>query len=83
MVGIGSGMVPQFGIKNSREFPSLKTALFFGKRTTMNTEGRHRGTPDVAMLRLHISCTMRANGSFAIRGNAEFFSCRMRKCDKG
>jgi len=28
-----------------------------------NMEGRHRVTPDVAMLRLHISCTMRANGT--------------------
>jgi len=26
---------------------------------------------------------MRANGSFAICGNAEFFSCRMWKSDKG
>jgi len=45
-----------------------KTTLFFGKQTTKNTEGRHRVMPDVAMLQLHISCTMRANGSFAIRG---------------
>jgi len=28
--------------------------------------------PDTAMHRLHICCTVRANGSFAIRGNAEF-----------
>jgi len=47
------------------------------------SEGRHGVTPDVAMLRLHISCTMRANGSFAIRGNAEFFSCGMRKSHNG
>jgi len=60
-----------------------KTTLFFGKRTTKNTEGRHHVTPDIAMLRLHISCTMRANGSFAIRRNAEFFRCGMRKSDKG
>jgi len=60
-----------------------KTTLFFGKRTTKNTEERHRGTPDVAMLRLHISCTVRTNGSFAIRRNAEFFSCGMRKSDRG
>jgi len=26
---------------------------------------------------------MRTNGSFAIRENAEFFSCGMRKSDKG
>jgi len=32
---------------------------------------RDRGTPDTAMHRLHICCAMRANGSFAIRGNAE------------
>ena len=61
-----------------------KTTLFCGKRTTKNTEGRHRWTPDVFMHWLHICCTMRANGSFAaIRGNAEFFTCRMRKSDKG
>jgi len=36
------------------------------------------------MHRLHICCAMRANGSFAaIRGNAEFFTCGMRKSDKG
>jgi len=40
-------------------------------------------TPNVAMIRLHISCTMRVNGSFAIHGNAEFFSYGMRKSDKG
>jgi len=61
----------------------VKNTLFFGKQTTKNTEGRHRGTPEVAMLGLHISCTMRANGSFAIRGNAEFVSSGMRKSDKG
>jgi len=61
----------------------LKTTLFFGKRTTKNMEGRNRGTPDVAMHRLHICCTMRANGSFAMRRNAAFFGCGMRKSDKG
>jgi len=50
---------------------------------TKNTEGMHCVMPDVAMLQLHISCTMRANDSFAICGNAEFFSCGMRKSDKG
>jgi len=29
-----------------------------------------------------ICCTMRANGSFAIHGNVEFFCCRMRKSDE-
>ena len=33
--------------------------------------------------RLHICCTMRANGSFTIRGNAEFFGCGIRKSDNG
>jgi len=64
-----------------------KTTPFFGKlgkRITKNAEGRHRGTlDDTSMHRLHICCTMRANGSFAIRGNVEFFSCGMRKSDKG
>jgi len=61
------------------------TALFYGKRTTKNrpTEGKDRGTPNAAMHRLHICCTTRANCSFAIRGNAEFFGCGMRKSDKG
>jgi len=31
--------------------------------------------PDAGMHRLHICCAMRANGSFASRGNAEFFGC--------
>ena len=31
------------------------------------------------MHRLHICCAMRANGRFAIHGNAEFFRCGMRK----
>jgi len=45
--------------------------------TTKNTEGRHRWTPDASMHRLHICCTMRANGSFAaIRRNVEFFYLR-------
>ena len=39
--------------------------------------------PDAGMHRLHICCAMRANGSFAIRGNAEFVSSGMRKSDKG
>jgi len=49
----------------------------------MNTKGKDRGMPDAAVHWLHICCTMRANGSFAIRGNAEFFGCGMWKSDKG
>ena len=63
-----------------------KTTLFCGKQTTKNTEGRQRWTPDASMYRLHICCTMRVNGSFAAirgNGNAEFFTCGMRKSDKG
>jgi len=51
------------------------TTLFFGKRTAKNTEGKDPRMPGAAMHRLHICCTMRANGSFVIRGNAEFFGC--------
>jgi len=51
------------------------TTLFFGKWITKSMEGKDPGTPDAAMHRLHIRCTMRANHSFAIRGNAEFFTC--------
>ena len=47
------------------------TTLFFGKRTTKNTKGRNRGTPDASVHRLHICCTMPANGSFAMHGNAD------------
>ena len=39
--------------------------------------------PDAGMHRLHICFEMRANGSFAISENAEFFGCGMRKSDKG
>jgi len=39
------------------------TTLFFGKRTTKDTEGKDPGTPDAAMHRLHICCTMWENGS--------------------
>jgi len=54
------------------------------RATIMNTEGRHHWTPDTSMHRLHICCTMQANGSFAaILGNGEFFICGMRKSDKG
>jgi len=48
-----------------------------------NMEGRDRGTPDAGMHQLHICCTVRANCSFVICGNAEFFGCRMRQSDKG
>jgi len=37
--------------------------------------------PDTGMHRLHICCAMRANGSFVIRGKAEFFGCGMRKSE--
>jgi len=44
-----------------------KTTMFFGKQTSRkNTERRDW---------LHICCTMRANISFAICGNAECFGC--------
>jgi len=55
-------------------------------------EGRDCGTPNAAMHRLYICCTMQLhkNGAifertvvFAIRGNAEFFSCVMWKSGKG
>jgi len=59
------------------------TTLFFGKRTTKNTEGTDPGTPDAAMHRLHICCTMRANGSFVICRNVEFLGCRMKKAIMG
>jgi len=57
--------------------------LFFGKRTTKNTEGKDPGTPDTAMHWLHICCTMRANGSFVIRGNAELLSAECGKAIMG
>jgi len=57
------------------------TTLFFRKRTTKNTEGKDRRTPDAPMHCLHICCTMRMNDSFVIHGNAEFFGCGMRKSD--
>jgi len=66
-----------------RDFEVIQTTLFFGKRTTKNTEGMDPGTPDAAMHRLHICCTMRANGSFVIRRNAEFSGCRMKKVIMG
>ena len=46
-------------------------------------EGRHRVMPDVAMLQLHISLQCERTVVFAIRGNAEFFSCGMRKAIRG
>jgi len=61
----------------------IVTTLFFGKWITKSMEGKDPGTPDAAMHRLHMCCTMRANGSFAICGNAEFFSCGMRQSDNG
>jgi len=57
--------------------------LFFGKWITKSTEGKDPGMLDAAVHRLHMCCTMRANGSFAIHGNAKFFSCRMWKSDNG
>ena len=53
----------------------IVTTLFFGKWITKSTERKDPGTLDAAMYRLHVCYTMRANGSFAIRRNAEFFSC--------
>jgi len=60
-----------------------KNTLFFDKRTTTNKEGKHCGTPDASMHWLHICYTMQANSTFAIHGNAEFFTCGMPKSDKG
>jgi len=57
--------------------------MFFGERTAENMEGREHGMPYGAMHRLHIRCTLRVNGSFAIHGNVEFFGCGIRKSDKG
>ena len=56
------------------------TTLFFGKRTTKNTEGKDPGMPDTAMHQLHICCTMRANGSFVIHG---FSAAECRKAIMG
>ena len=56
---------------------------FFGKRTIKNTEGRDRGMLDAAINWLHICCTVRANHTFAIHGNAEFFRCGMWKSNRG
>jgi len=67
--------------EDNRNFKT--TTLFFGKWATKNMEGKDHGMPDAYMHRLCICCTMRANGSFAICGNAEFFGCGMRKSDKG
>jgi len=46
---------------------------------------KDRRMPDAPMHSLHIccTCTMWANGSFTIRGNAEFFGCGMRKAIRG
>jgi len=59
------------------------TTRFFGKWTTKSTEGKDPGTPDDAMHRLHICCTMRANGSFAIRGNTNFSAAECGKAIMG
>jgi len=53
--------------------------MFFGKRTTSNIEGKDPGMPDAAMHRLHICCTMWANGSFV---SAEMRSFSAAECGK-
>jgi len=74
-----------FGMWKEKTLKLLETVttLFFGKLTTKSTEGKDPGMPDADMHWLHICCTMPANGSFAIHGNAEFFGCGIRKNDNG
>jgi len=49
------------------------TVLWQTDHKEYSRKGMRDATLDSAMHRLHICCTMRANGSFAIHGNEEFF----------